>query len=65
MFTGTPDQMRAMEREASRIADAIAGLMTELDSLAPGSVRVANGRITGLGVAIVFDGRRWVAQQQR
>lgn len=65
MFNGTPEQLRAMQRDASRIADSIAGLLTELDSLAPGSVRAANGRITGLSVAIVFDGRRWVAQQQR
>lgn len=59
MFTGNANELREREQKARRIAEQIADLLNDLESIAPGSVRAHGGRITGLAVTIQQSGGTW------
>lgn len=56
MFTGTPEELKERERKARLILDQIAACLNELSEIAPGSVSVAHGEISGLGASVVYRG---------
>lgn len=59
MFTGSPAELRRMERDAAAIAEQITELLNRLENLAPGSVTAHNGRISGPAVTIRRIRDRW------
>lgn len=56
MFTGTPEELKEREQKARQILEQIAACLNELSEIAPGSVLVAHGEVTGLGASVVLRG---------
>ncbi|MFF2383727.1 hypothetical protein [Streptomyces sp. NPDC058108] len=62
MHTGSPEELRDMERRALQVGQRIAALLDELERIAPGSV-VA--QVSGLGFTIRRRGSGFVAAAGR
>jgi len=62
MFTGTPEELRAAELRAAKIADRIVELLNKLDTTYPGST---HGQVIFLGGDITKRGNRWTANTDR
>lgn len=56
MFTGTPEELKERERKARLVLEQIAACLNELSEIAPGSVSVAHGEVTGLGASVAYQG---------
>jgi hypothetical protein len=59
MYTGSPEELRRKEREASTYADRIAELLTSIEALGIGTISASNGRIEGPAFTIRRAGSRW------
>ncbi|MFE4671089.1 hypothetical protein [Streptomyces sp. NPDC056723] len=62
MHTGSPQELRDMERRALQIGQQIASLLDDLEQIAPGSV---HANVSGLGFSIRRAGGGFVAMQGR
>ncbi|MFE5368159.1 hypothetical protein [Streptomyces mirabilis] len=58
MHTGSPEELRDMERRALEIGQRIASLLDDLEQIAPGSVAA---QVSGLGFTIRRHGSGFVA----
>lgn len=56
---------RDAEARALAIAEQVAVLLTELETVHPGSVSAHAGRISGLGVQIRRTNGQWTAESAR
>lgn len=52
MFTGTPEELRKLERKSGNYADQIHELLRRIEDLGLGQVVAAQGRIEGPGFTI-------------
>lgn len=62
MFTGSPDELREIERKAQRHAEQIQELLNKLEALSSGQVVIGRGEIHGPGFIIRHRGDRWHVQ---
>lgn len=56
MFTGTSEELKEREQAARLLLEQIAACLNELSEIAPGSVTVSHGEVTGLGASVVLRG---------
>lgn len=56
MFTGTPEELKERTRKARLLLEQIATCLNELSEIAPGSVSVAHGEVSGLGASVTYRG---------